>query len=54
MPSRRCSREFQFINTANIDDRAFLVKNEDQIMELPDVASNIECDNLIKRYQRNP
>ncbi len=36
MPLRRSSREFQFINKARVDDRAFLVRNHEQIMELPD------------------
>ena len=36
MPLRRSSREFQFVNTSHIDDRAFLVRNQKQINELPD------------------
>ena len=54
MPLRRSSREFQFVNTSHMDDRAFLVRSQEQINELPDDSEDIECDNLIKRYQRRP
>ena len=52
MPLRRSSREFQFINTSNLDERTFLLKSMDKIRELPDKSVDIESDNVIKRYQR--
>ena len=54
MPLRRSTREFQFINTSNPDERTFLLKTLDKIKELPDNSTNIESDNIIKRYQRRP
>ena len=54
MPLRRSSREFQFINTSNPEERTFLLKSMEKLQELPDSSENIETDNLIKRYQRRP
>ena len=54
MPLRRSSREFQFINTSDPDERKFLLKSMDKIKELPDNSIDIESDNVIKRYQRRP
>ena len=54
MPLRRSSREFQFINTSDPDERTFLLKSMDKIKELPDNSNDIESDNAIKRYQRRP
>ena len=54
MPLRRSSREFQFINTSDPDERTFLLKSLDKIKELPDNSIDIESDNIIKRYQRRP
>ena len=41
MPLRRSSREFQFINTSDIDERTFLLKSMDKIKELPDNSPDI-------------
>ena len=54
MPLRKSSREFQFINTSNPEERAFLLKPIEKLKELPDSSDDIECDNVIKRYQRRP
>ena len=54
MPLRRSTTEFQFINTSNPDERTFLLKTLDKIKELPDNSTDIESDNIIKRYQRRP
>ena len=48
MPLRRSTREFQFINTSNPDERTFLLKTLDKIKELPDNSTDIESDNIIK------
>ena len=53
MPWRR-SREFQYTNTSDPDERTFLLKSMDKIKELPDNLIDIESDNVIKRYQRCP
>ena len=54
MPMRRASREFQFINTSNPEERTFLLKTIEKIKELPDKSTDIESDNVLKRYQRRP
>lgn len=54
VPMRRSTHDFQFINTSNPDERAFLLKSLDKLKELPDNSPDIESDNLIKRYQRRP
>jgi len=54
MPLRRASRDFQFINTSNPEERIFLLKTMDKIKDLPDKSVDIESDNIIKRYQRRP
>ena len=54
MPSRRSSREFQFINTSDPDERTFLLKSMDKIKERPDNLGDIESDDIIKRYQQRP
>ena len=54
MPLIRSSREFQFINTSDPDERTFLVKSTDKMKGLPDHSLDIESDNVIKRYQRRP
>ena len=54
MPIRRSSRDFQFISTSPPDKRTFLLKKIDTLKELPDNSSDIESDNVIKRYQRRP
>ncbi|XP_078364558.1 uncharacterized protein LOC144648982 [Oculina patagonica] len=54
MPLRRSSRDFQFISTSPPDERAFLLKKLDKLKELPDNSTDIESDNIIKRYQRRP
>ena len=53
MPLRRSTRDIQFINTSNPDERTFLLKTLDKIKELPDNSTDIESD-VIKRYQRRP
>ena len=42
MPLRRSSREFQFVNTSEPDERTFLLKCMDKIKELPDNSIDIE------------
>ena len=54
IPLRRSSREFQFINTSDVDERTFLLKSMDKIKELPDNSLDMESDNVIKRYQQRP
>ena len=54
MPVRRASREFQFINTSNPEERTFLLKTIEKIKELPDKSTDIKSDNVLKRYQRRP
>ena len=52
MPLRRSSRDFQFISTSPPEERIFLLKTLDKLRELPDNSTDVESDNIIKRYQR--
>ena len=54
MLMRRASREFQFINTSNPEERTFLLKTLEKIKELPEKSTDIESDDVLKRYQRRP
>ena len=54
MPLRRSSRDFQFVNTSDPDERTFLLKSMDKIKDLPNNSQDIESDNVLKRYQRRP
>ena len=47
-------REFQFINTSNPDERTFLLNSHDKIKQLPDKSTDVESDNVLKRYGRRP
>ena len=53
-PLRRSSCAVQYINTAPANERCFLVKSLEKINDLPDSSTDIESDNVIKRYQRRP
>ena len=54
MLMRRASEEFQFINTSNPEERTFLLKTLEKIKELPEKSTDIESDDVLKRYQRRP
>ena len=54
MPLKRSSRNVVFINTSPLDDRTFLVKDYTSLQKLPATSTDIESDNMIKRYQRRP
>ena len=54
MPLRRSSRDIQFISTSPPEERTFLLKRLDKLKELPDNSTDVESDNIIKRYQRRP
>ncbi|XP_069110077.1 uncharacterized protein [Argopecten irradians] len=54
MPLTRASREVVFINTSPPKDRVFLLKSKEQLKELPKNSTDIESDNIIKRYAKRP
>ncbi|XP_069109182.1 uncharacterized protein [Argopecten irradians] len=54
MPLTRASREVVFINTSPPKDRVFLLKSQEQLKELPKNSTDIESDNIIKRYAKRP
>ena len=54
LPLRQSSHQVQFVNTAQPDDRSFLLKSIDKILDLPDSSKDIESDSLINKYQRRP
>ena len=48
------SRKCEFISTAPQEERTFLLKSKKELTELPDESTDIEADNVIKRYARRP
>ncbi|XP_033756117.1 uncharacterized protein LOC117338862 [Pecten maximus] len=54
MPLTRASREVIFINTSLPKDRVFLLKSQEQLKDLPKNSTDVESDNIIKRYARRP
>ena len=48
------SRKCEFIQTAPQEDRTFLLKSKKELTELPEESTDIEADNIIKRYSRRP
>ena len=54
MPLKRSSRAVQFINTAHPSERCFLLKSMEKLHDLPDNSTEIESDNILKKYSRRP
>ena len=52
IPLRRCSREVIFVDTRKPDDRTSLIKPLSQLKDLPGNSSDVEMDNILKRYKR--
>ena len=48
------SRKCEFIQTAPQEERTFLLKSKKELAELPEECTDIEADNMIKRYARRP
>ena len=48
------SRKCEFIQTAPQEERTFLLKSKKELTELPEESTDIEADNIIKRYSRRP
>ena len=48
------SRKCEFIQTAPQEERTFLLKSKKELAELPEECTDIEADNVIKRYTRRP
>ena len=54
MPLKRASRSVIFISTAPPDERTFLVKPTAALEAMAADSTDIESDNMLKRYQRRP
>lgn len=54
MPLRRASRSVIFLNTGPPEDRLTILKTMTELEDMPMNSTNIETDNIIKRYQRRP
>ena len=50
----RKSRTVQFLSTSPTTDGTFLLKTRKELEELPKDSTDIEADNIIKRYMRRP
>ena len=48
------SRKCEFIQTAPQEERTFLLKSKKELTELPEESTEIEADNVVKRYARRP
>lgn len=54
LPLRRSSRGFLFLNTNPATERLSLLKSNAVLEEMPTKSTNVEADNVIKRYSRRP
>ncbi|XP_070567274.1 uncharacterized protein [Ptychodera flava] len=54
MKLRRASRSFIFVNTSPPDDRVILLKPLDEIQNMKENATDIESDNILKKYEQRP
>ncbi|XP_033746958.1 uncharacterized protein LOC117332184 [Pecten maximus] len=54
MPLTQATRDVVFINTSPSDQRVFLLKGKDELDSLPDISTDIQADNQIKRYSKRP
>ncbi|CAC5423124.1 unnamed protein product [Mytilus coruscus] len=55
LPMRRSSRSFfLFLNTGPPSERITLLKSVAKLEEMSSTSTNIEADNVVKRYQRRP
>lgn len=54
MPLTKASRDVIFINTSPSDDRVILIKTDAELEKLSPNSTDVECSNVIKRYQKRP
>lgn len=54
LPLTKSTRDVVFINTSKPADRTFLLKSKEALEKLSSDSTNIEADNIIKRYSKRP
>ena len=54
MPLTHATRDVVFINTSPPDQRVFLLKNEDDLKDLPAESTEIKANSIIDRYANRP
>ena len=54
MPLRKSTRDVVFIETNEPEKRTVLLKSYSSLKELPKSSTNVEADNVLKRYHRRP
>ena len=54
IPLKKLTREVVYINTCASRERVFLLKPKSVLDELPAESTNIESDNIVKRYSKRP
>lgn len=54
MPLRKSSREVVFFDTSEAEKRTVLLKSYSSLKEMPESTTNVESDNVLKRYKRRP
>lgn len=54
LPLTKATKDVVFINTSPSTDRTFLLKSKGQLEKLPGNSTQIESDNIVKRYAKRP
>lgn len=54
LPISKATRDVLFINTSHPDERTFMLKDKATLKEMPGKSTDIECNNIIKRYSQRP
>ena len=54
IPLTKATRQVQFINTSPADERTFLVKSKAELEQLDNESTDIESNNIFRRYSKRP
>lgn len=54
MPLRKASRSVIFLNTSPPEERLTILKTMSELEDMSPTSTNVETDNILKRYQRRP
>ena len=54
IPLTKCTRDIVFVNTSVPEERIFLLKPKAALDELPAESTDVESDNVIRRYSKRP
>ena len=54
IPLTKCTRDVVFVKTSVPEERIFLLKPKTALAELPAESTDVESDNVIRRYSKRP